>query len=190
MKKLFLAFFFLLQSFYGYSQDDWQEKDVIAFYSDCFTEKQLLKDLKGVHYSIIGIVCQFIREQNYEYSPVIHSGLRSAFLDNDIKIASHGKYHGSRHKIGMAIDFHLEKDGYSSMTKGEKKRDYYRQIILLEEFLENNLLTLITGVGYYCNQINRFFHLDSRGYKARWARLEQTGTNYVSIDKCKSYLLN
>ena len=171
---------------------DWGRKDTERYYQDCFTKRQFRNKLRGVRIPVIDLVCDFVRSQNYYYKIVIHSGLRVAHAhETDIGAmpAEHnGKWHGSRHLIGMALDFHLESEHTRSRGKTERLRAYDLQIRELRRFLQDRYVFESVGWGLYCNQNNPFFHLDTRGTDARWSRLEPTGTNYVAFDKCIDYI--
>ena len=167
------------------SEASWVEKDLHRYYSDCFTEEQFNGKLAGVNVSIIDLVCDFVRHSNYAYTVVIHSGLRT----KQIGLQTHnGKWHGSRHLLGVALDFHLEEAGYHLMDKQDKEISYYRKTLELEHFLANGSIDDLVGFGLYCVQNNPFFHLDTRGFRARWARMTPTGYKYVAYKACIDYL--
>ena len=68
-----------------------------------------------------------------------------------------GHSEGSQHYNGGAVDFHLVTD-----------LPFYRQILLVENFLERFQLASHCGFGIYPSWNSPGFHLDARGVKARW----------------------
>lgn len=80
----------------------------------------------------------------------------------------------SRHSLhykGNAVDFHIK----TSMP-------YYEQVIALEQALEQLQVSNFVGFGIYPGWNHPGFHLDLRGYKARWGRI---GKEYYGIDYVK-----
>ena len=72
----------------------------------------------------------------------------------------------SYHYLGRAVDFHIE-----------DPRPIQEQAKILEEMLEECIVTVgftdikadsICGLGYYEDWVRPGFHLDTRGYRARW----------------------
>ena len=72
------------------------------------------------------------------------------------------------HPKGLAFDFHIENMGL--------KEAYDR----LVEILENLQLTDVVGIGVYLDWNNPGFHIDFRGKKARWCRIDG---KYLEIEK-------
>ena len=74
----------------------------------------------------------------------------------------------SQHYLGNAVDFHV------------KGMDFLKAGGMILDCLETNGVADLTGFGVYPFWNTAGFHLDCRGQKARWGRLED-GT-YTSIE--------
>jgi len=88
---------------------------------------------------------------------VIHCGYETS---------GHSEY--SEHYDGNAVDFHV--------VGAELKSVAIRILDILQELQVDNRV----GFGVYLDWNNKGFHLDLRGRKARWARIEG---EYVNIKK-------
>ena len=84
----------------------------------------------------------------------------------------------SEHFRGGAIDFHI-----TGMDKDYKKLYQAYQIIM--QVLKEMHLEEYAGLGIYLDWSNLGFHLDLRGYRARWSRIKG---NYVNIDQAISLI--
>ena len=81
--------------------------------------------------------------------------------------AENGHTKNSQHYIGNAVDFHVQ-----GIQFGEAIRLVHKTLKGLQ--IENKV-----GLGIYPQWVNPGFHLDVRGYKARWSKIDG---NYVSFD--------
>ena len=88
-------------------------------------------------------------------------------LHNDIQVKLSGAAKRSRHLIGDAIDFivfDINRDGKRNST----------DVDIVFNILDKEIIKDKGGIGTYKNEksfINRqMIHIDSRGYRARWAR--------------------
>ena len=79
-----------------------------------------------------------------------------------------GHTSASQHYMGNAVDFHV-------LTT----LPFQKQIDRMEEVLKGLQVDEAVGLGAYHDWYNKGFHLDVRGFKARWARIDG---EYVSID--------
>lgn len=86
-----------------------------------------------------------------------------------------GHESGSQHYLGRATDFYCPDLDYSVVLG------------IIIEYLENTKignksLAEVVGLGIYPH--NNFFHLDVRGYEARWGRIKVNGEDkYVSFEE-------
>lgn len=85
-----------------------------------------------------------------------------------------GHTDGSQHYIGNAVDF---------IVKGI---DFKTAIIEIERILEELGISDYVGLGIYPDWNTAGFHIDIRGYKARWGRLSG---KYVSYEMAKKYAM-
>ena len=74
----------------------------------------------------------------------------------------------SQHYLGNAVDFHVKHMSF---------RDSCRKLIQTVKYLQ---LSNFIGLGFYPEWNNPGFHIDLRGFKARWAYI---GGKMVGIDK-------
>jgi hypothetical protein len=79
----------------------------------------------------------------------------------------------SQHYLGNACDFHIE-DG----------EPFNLQVAVMARFLEKFQVADRVGLGIYPDWRNPGFHLDVRGQKARWGRINN---KYVSFLEAKTY---
>ena len=88
-------------------------------------------------------------------------------LHNDIQVKLSGAAKRSRHLIGDAIDFIV-----FDINRDDKKNSTDVDIVF--NILDKEIIKDKGGIGTYKNEksfINRqMIHIDSRGYRARWAR--------------------
>jgi hypothetical protein len=91
-------------------------------------------------------------------------------VHNAFELSGHSP--SSQHYTGTAVDFHIT-----------TTMQYYRQILLVEDFLERFQLASHCGLGVYPGWNNPGFHLDARGVKARWGFDRQGRT--VAYDVAK-----
>lgn len=75
----------------------------------------------------------------------------------------------SYHYKGWAVDFHFKTE-----------IPYSVQVHTLAQILEELQVSDVVGLGIYPEWNNKGFHLDCRGYKARWGQL---GGKYVSFEQ-------
>ena len=78
----------------------------------------------------------------------------------------------SEHYKGNAIDFHIDTDD-----------PFHRQIDKIENIIAD--LQLHIGLGIYPDWNRPGFHLDTRGYHARWGRIGE----YVEFSKAYEYAI-
>ena len=82
--------------------------------------------------------------------------------------ASTGHSDTSQHYHGNAVDFHVDCIDFKSAIK-------MMETAITDLRIENRV-----GLGIYADWVNKGFHLDCRGTKARWGRIQGT---YVSYDE-------
>jgi len=96
----------------------------------------------------------------------------------DIGISIHcgyedrGKNSTSQHPLGNAVDFHL----VTPMALID-------QINMMEGVLESLQVESHVGFGFYPNWNTPGFHLDVRGFHARWAYINGDQVNYYQAKK-------
>jgi len=110
---------------------------------------------------IILLLLDAVRDQ-YGCSFVIHCG-----YEGD------GHTPSSQHYIGNAVDFHIVTDGH-----------FHRQIDKMEIILGD--LQVQCGLGIYPDWNRPGFHIDTRGYHARWGRIGE----YVEFSKAYEYAIH
>ena len=82
--------------------------------------------------------------------------------------ARSGHCTNSQHYKGNAVDFHF---------MGISAKEAYEVIL---QTLKNYQMINFVGLGVYPDWFHKGFHLDVRGYKARWSRINNI---YTDIDK-------
>ena len=123
-------------------------------------------------------VCLYGRERGADVH--VHSGLRQAhsyWMDP----------WASQHKTGDALDFRLDYPGKpkSKLTRCQLARIYKHEVAGMIRFLKKHNLYDYVGLGIYPQQATPFFHLDFRGHKARWSRLDG---KYLGIDSGHAFI--
>ena len=103
-------------------------------------------------------VRKYVRQKDKKVAPcIIHCAYDTS-----------GHVKNSQHYKGNAVDFHFEnistKEAYTIILKT----------------LNDYQATAFVGFGVYPDWYNKGFHLDLRGYKARWSRINGI---YISIDE-------
>ena len=96
------------------------------------------------------------------YPIIIHCGTQGVHTKN------------SQHYLGNAVDFHFD-----TITP------FPEQVSKLLKVLSALQVSDRVGLGVYPDWNNPGFHLDVRGYAARWGRI---GSDYVSFNKVLEYL--
>lgn len=82
-------------------------------------------------------------------------------------ISGHGGYLG---RVGNATDFHIQ----TTLT-------YAEQIEAMESIFKELQVEKVVGFGIYPDWNSPGFHLDVRGFAARWGRLGQTYMEYEDV---------
>ena len=111
-------------------------------------------------------------------------------VTSDWRSADHGQrtksfttlmlIHDSYHHKGKAVDFIL--DSYQGLSRCEKYELYGERLVQIEAVLENLEITDKVGLGIYLDaKYTPFFHIDTRGYEARWTR--DFNGEYISYEK-------
>lgn len=102
--------------------------------------------------------------------------LRQRFLrEGDVRFIIHNAYEGrsrnskSQHPLGNAVDFHIK-----------TTMNFEDQVSFVLEVLKDLQVANHVGLGIYLDWDNKGFHLDVRGTKARWSRVEG---EYLSFDR-------
>lgn len=101
-------------------------------------------------------------------------------VDGKAKVVIHclfestGHVSKSQHYLGKACDFHIVPT---------TKMSYVDQIELIEEVFENFGITEKIGLGIYPTWNNKGFHVDVRGYKARWGYLGKDAVSFTDALK-------
>ena len=90
----------------------------------------------------------------------------------------------SMHTLGKAVDFRL--DNYGGLSRLERLEIYYRKTLLIEDFLKKYDIFDRVGLGIYPYTWNPFWHIDTRGRKARWCQNREK--SYVGYTSCKKEL--
>ena len=106
---------------------------------------------------------------------VVHSDYRQKNKKNNKNII------GSWHHVGKAVDFRL--DDYTHLLREERLYVYYQKTQLIEDLLQAHEMHDKIGLGIYPYSVNPFWHIDTRGMKARWCRNEKK--IYVGYEHCK-----
>lgn len=84
----------------------------------------------------------------------------------------------SRHNSGSAVDFHVEDINFRDAVE------------LVEETIQNLGVSERVGLGVYPHWNNPGFHLDARGYRARWGAVKRNGRQvYVSYDEALAHII-
>jgi len=91
--------------------------------------------------------------------------------------ATSGHSRDSYHYEGMATDFHFKTDA-----------SLQEQVIKLGWALLDLRLSKFMGIGIYPNWSNPGFHIDSRGIKQRWVRVN--GEYVYGMDKMRDIVCN
>ena len=81
-----------------------------------------------------------------------------------------GHSKGSQHYVYNAVDFHVKSMSF---------KDSCRKMFQVIDYLQ---LTNFIGLGFYPEWKNPGFHIDLRGFKARWAWIDD---KQVEIDKVR-----
>lgn len=81
------------------------------------------------------------------------------------------------HPLKKAVDFHFICD-----------LELESQYTILEGYLENKGWDKLVGLGVYPDWNYPGFHLDTRGIKARWGRINKS--EYVTITEALKWILN
>jgi hypothetical protein len=78
----------------------------------------------------------------------------------------------SQHNHGQAVDFHIQ------------GLDYQDAVDLMEYYLRQLDVVRYVGLGIYPHWNDSGFHLDTRGYMARWGAISRNGKQvYVTYDQ-------
>jgi hypothetical protein len=84
----------------------------------------------------------------------------------------------SQHNHGRAVDFHIE------------GIDYRDAVDLMGRFLRLLTVAQRVGLGIYPHWNHPGFHLDTRGYMARWGAVNRDGKQvYVSFDEALTHII-
>lgn len=92
----------------------------------------------------------------------------------------------SYHHGGGACDFNLAGD-YEGLDKQERLLQFKKDLKKLRECLQDLGLMEIVGLGIYPQSYRPFFHLDIRGEKGRWGRING---NYVTYEIAYVWLMD
>ena len=147
-----------------------------------FTQKVCGADLYNVESTVdprlVMAVCLYARERKADVH--VHSGLRQL----------HSYWvepWASQHATGDAIDFRLDYPGKPkrTLTRCQLARIYKQEVDGMIRFLKRHNLYNYVGLGIYPQQATPFFHLDFRGWKARWSRLDN---QYLGIDSGHEFI--
>ncbi len=141
---------------------DWRDNNLKAL-DHCFDFSQFERP-KEVNPALLSTVCFFLELHN---RPYFH----------------HSDFRKSQHHFGNAIDGRFT--DYSNMSRREILITFLDDIVLIQKFLSDFGLIDKVGLGIYPQSQNPFFHLDLRGTKARWGRLNG---QYVGFDVAVEWL--
>ena len=84
----------------------------------------------------------------------------------------------SRHNSGSAVDFHL------------KGIDFREAVGLMEKAINILGMSERVGLGIYPHWNNPGFHLDTRGFRARWGAVNRNGRQvYVGYDEALIHII-
>ena len=95
-------------------------------------------------------------------------------IHNAYELTGHSEK--SQHYIGNAADFHFKHDNL-----------FYSQIEMMEKVLSVMGVADKVGLGVYPQWKTPGFHIDVRGFKARWAQIDG---KYVAFDAGYDYSIN
>ena len=124
--------------------------------------------------SVIGLFARIMKKSSGS-TLIVHSDVR----DPQEGVSSY-------HTSGQAVDFRLR--NYDPTHRKSLLQSYYDDWLHLTDVLSETGDMEIVGLGLYPNQNNPFFHLDTRGRKARWSRLVSSGPSDRSLDDGLAWL--
>ncbi len=100
--------------------------------------------------------------------------------------ATSGHVKNSQHYLGRAVDFHIDTPDLFFEQQIEKLEYYLRRMYVATVF-GRIPMTYMTGLGIYPQAKIPYFHLDTRGHKARWSFLD---AEYTSYERGLAYVRN
>lgn len=127
-------------------------------------------------------------------SVILYSNTNFYYITSDYRNPNHtynlNMYvllHDSQHHYGLAVDFIL--DDYTNMDECVKFKTYYNRMTQILAILEDLNVSSKIGFGIYLDaKYTPFFHLDTRGWEARWAR--DFNGNYIGFSQGVKLLEN
>ena len=124
--------------------------------------------------AIYSVICSFIASYGDRFTYVHHSDYRPEylfFLIEDEPRSARSQHHG-----GNALDMRLKT--YQGMSQCERYLSFKIWYPLLIQHLVEVGMFDRAGVGIYPDQRNPFFHLDFRGTRASWSRINGKYTSF------------
>ncbi len=142
------------------------------------------QDREKIMTEIFTLLKHFTTNENWGNSEKVNGSLL-ILLDkirelSNIPIVIHNAYattghsSNSQHYLGNAVDFHFKTN-----------RPYAEQIQILESILRLLQVYDFVGLGIYPDWGKKGFHLDVRGEKARWGRVNG---EYISYEKALAFI--
>ena len=131
-----------------------------GFFNHCFdfsTEK--------IDRALLAVVCSFLERNDRPYFH--HSGWRG----------------NSGNHSGNALDFRLT--DYQDMNRNQVLSAFLYDVELFQSYLEEIGILDKVGLGIYPQSRNPFIHLDLRGKRARWGRLNG---RYVGFERAMNWM--
>jgi len=120
------------------------------------------KKVNGLLLILLDLITNKVKENSWDkYRKVTPCIIHCAYK-------TEGHSENSQHYKGNAVDFHFENISAKDV--------YY----IIKNVLESYQLDDFVGFGVYPEWYKQGFHLDVRGYRARWTRI---GGIYKAIDK-------
>ena len=123
------------------------------------------RKINGLLFLLLGVMRTEILKLDSNASVIIHNAYESA-----------GHNPKGEHPKGNAADFHVV-----------TVIPYHELIGHLETIFRDLQVYDRIGFGIYPDWNNQGFHLDDRGYKARWGKV---GDDYINYDDAKEYALS
>lgn len=168
-----------------------QRADEQRFFGSCLRDSVQWESMHLDHVSkaTLTITCMFA--WRYGYKAYFTSTLRGdARQLIGTQPQAHIPYRRSRHDIGMAADVVFTPVWAESVPLSERaKLLLYRKTLQdYHQFLLENKLTGIVTESCYPHQRTPFIHIDARGKRASWGRIEGTGDSYISYAACLKWI--
>jgi len=153
---------------------EWTDKDEIALWlpMEFFNAREAWGDPFEMHPLLIFIMEKFRQKLPNGCWIKIHCGFKEK-----------GHQPNSFHYVGRACDFHVI--GCSFLEAERHLMKYLRTPVLLKDGQQDQLINFV-GVGNYPEWNDPGFHLDIRGTRASWARLNNKYVAYeLGLEKAR-----